>query len=144
ATPLRIRLRHPTRADVQRLADLMLDAYRGTIDYEGEVIEDAVREVEGWMTSPAALPEHSFIREVDGVFVSAVLVSRGATPLISYLMTAARWKGQGLAESLLRAAMRSLAAAGEERVELWVTDGNVPAERVYRNLGFTRVETREI
>jgi hypothetical protein len=39
-------VRPPTVADRGRLAELMLDAYRGTIDYEGETIVEAVAEVD--------------------------------------------------------------------------------------------------
>ena len=39
-----------TTADQQLLAGLMLDSYRGTIDYDGETIEDAMREVESYFS----------------------------------------------------------------------------------------------
>ena len=38
-------VRSVTRDDLQRLARLMLDAFVGTIDYEGEDLDDAVDEV---------------------------------------------------------------------------------------------------
>jgi predicted GNAT family acetyltransferase len=70
--------------------------------------------------------------------VSAALLSHSdGMPVVSYLYTGAAWKGRGLAEGLLRSVMVSLAATGRERIHLWVTAGNTPAERIYERLGFT-------
>ena len=38
-----------TPADRVVLAQLMLDAYRGTIDSEDEILDDAVDEIDGWL-----------------------------------------------------------------------------------------------
>jgi hypothetical protein len=40
-------IRRVERRDLEALAELMLDAYIGTIDYEGEDYEDAIAEVSG-------------------------------------------------------------------------------------------------
>ena len=42
--------RNPSNADQQILAELMLDAYRDTIDYDGETIGDAIHEVESYFS----------------------------------------------------------------------------------------------
>jgi ribosomal protein S18 acetylase RimI-like enzyme len=82
--------------------------------------------------------EHGRVALEGERIVSAVLVSDfEGTPLIAYVFTAADHKGRGLGNALTRMAMRSLAAAGRDRVHLWVTAGNVPAERIYERLGFT-------
>ncbi|MCP4306387.1 MAG: hypothetical protein GY788_16285, partial [bacterium] len=47
--------RAATVADHLELADLMLDAYVGTIDYEGETPEQAVEEVGGYLEAEAYL-----------------------------------------------------------------------------------------
>ena len=44
-------LRQPTLADAEPLAELMLDAYRGTIDDGGETIDNARDEVASYMAS---------------------------------------------------------------------------------------------
>lgn len=133
-------LRPPTHADRDRLAELMLDAYRGTIDYEGETLVEAVAEVDAWFASPGRLIEDSLVAIEGGEIVSAILLSDAdGVPLVAYLYTGTAWKGRGLAEGLLRAVMASLAETGRERIHLWVTVGNASAERIYERLGFVDV-----
>ena len=133
-------VRPPTLADRDGLAELMLDAYRGTIDYEGETIVEAVAEVDAWFASSGHRIEDSLVAIEAGGIVSAALLSRSdGMPVVSYLYTGAAWKGRGLAEGLLRAVMASLAASGHDRIHLWVTAGNAPAERIYERLGFVDV-----
>jgi len=69
--------------------------------------------------------------------VSASLIAlQDGQPLASYVYTGAAWKNRGLAHALLECSMDALAGAGYTTLALWVTAGNVPAERVYRALGF--------
>src|SRR5688572_6020962 len=42
--------RNPTAADKQILAELMFTSYLGTIDYAGETVEDALKEVESYFS----------------------------------------------------------------------------------------------
>jgi ribosomal protein S18 acetylase RimI-like enzyme len=136
-------VREPRPDDIERLAALMLDAYRGTIDFDGdETLSVARDEVASYLAGKSGTPllEHSHVALAGERIVSAVLVSDfEGTPLIAYLFTAADQKGRGLGDTLTRMAMCSLAAAGRDRVHLWVTAGNVPAERIYERLGFTDV-----
>ncbi|HET8777480.1 MAG TPA: GNAT family N-acetyltransferase, partial [Candidatus Limnocylindria bacterium] len=120
---------------------LMLDAYIGTIDYDGEVLDDARAEVAGWIRSGGRSLQHSFVALDGDTMASAILASIGdGVPLIAYAMTAASHKTRGLATALMEATMDSLGAAGYDRVELWVTIGNDPAEGIYERLGFRDVE----
>ena len=135
-------MRSPTVDDRDRLAELMLDAYTGTIDYDGETIVEAVAEIDGWFANRGGEPllEHSLVALEAGTIVSAALLSTlQEMPLVAYLYTDPAWKGHGLAEGLLRSVMGSLAVAGHERVHLWVTPGNTVAERIYERLGFLDV-----
>jgi GNAT superfamily N-acetyltransferase len=135
-------VRRPRSDDRGRLAELMLDAYVGTIDYDDETIVEARAEVDGWFASPAPLLEHSLVAVEAGEIVSAALMSdHEGMPLVAYLYTDPAWKGRGLAEGLLRSVMAALAAAGHDRIHLWVTAGNTPAERIYERLGFVEVAT---
>lgn len=136
-------VRRVTEDDAEALAVLMLDAYAGTIDTDGtETIADARAEVAGWLSGASVPPvlEHSYVIVYEGEPVSAVLASRvDGLPFIAYAYTAAAHKGRGLSSGLMTHAMRSIRAAGERRVHLWVTVGNVPAEQIYERLGFTDV-----
>ncbi|MGH2586692.1 MAG: GNAT family N-acetyltransferase, partial [Dehalococcoidia bacterium] len=69
--------------------------------------------------------------------VSASLIAlQDEQPLASYVFTAPAWKNRGLARALLECSMDAPAGAGYTTLALWVTAGNVPAECVYRALGF--------
>jgi hypothetical protein len=63
--------RSPTRADIPALGALMLDAYRGTIDFEEETLERSVAEIQrtfGGDYGPF-MPECSRIVEREGQIV---------------------------------------------------------------------------
>lgn len=56
-------LKPVAKSDIDALADLMLDAYRGTIDYDDEGIEDAVAEVQAYFDGErGGLPLAEFSR----------------------------------------------------------------------------------
>jgi len=139
ATGVAVRL--PTPADAEALAELMLDAYLDTIDYEGENLEDARVEVAGYLEGSPLL-ECSWLANADHGPVSASLVSFwGARdcPVVSYVMTAAAWKGRGLASDLLARSLASLAKGGYREVRAAITEGNVPSETIFTRAGFRRV-----
>jgi RimJ/RimL family protein N-acetyltransferase len=132
------RLSAPTEADSEALAELMLDAYRGTIDYDGETLAEALAEVRGYFARPA-WPRASWLGYVPGSLVGACLVEHWpavGAPLIAYVMTAARWKGRGVASALLDASLQGLAGLGETEVWAVITAGNAPSEALFRRAGF--------
>jgi ribosomal protein S18 acetylase RimI-like enzyme len=140
-------VRRPTTDDRDRLAELMLDAYVGTIDYDGETMVEAVAEIDGYFAAKAGVPvlAHSLVAVEAGRIVSAALLSNlKGLPHVAYLYTDPARKRRGLAQGLLRSAMTSLAAAGHERIYLWVTPGNTPAERIYERLGFVDVPPENV
>jgi RimJ/RimL family protein N-acetyltransferase len=121
--------------DLHPLAQLMLDAYRGTIDSEDESYEDAVDEVSSYLEDTPLL-DHSFQIKSDDRPVSAVLVSQiEGDAFIGYVMTDPDHKGRGLATEVAGRALASLQSDGYERVVLYITQGNKPSERVFRGLG---------
>jgi len=132
-------VRQPHRADLEALAELMLSAYRGTIDDEGESLEDAIQEV-GSFFDGAPLLEASLVAEDRAGLQSACLVSRyDGNPLIAYVMTRPGSKGRGHAGRLVRSTLQRLKQAGEHQVLAAITDGNTPSERLFRRLGFARI-----
>ena len=122
----------------------MLDAYNGTVDADGdETLEMARDEVSSFLAGQSGMPmlEHSRVAVEGSAIVSAVLISLFEdVPLVAYTYTGAAHKARGLADGMLRRAMGSLRSAGHERVHLWVTVGNQPAERIYARLGFRSAE----
>jgi lactoylglutathione lyase len=132
--------RMPTPADREALARLMLEAYRGTIDDEGESLDEAREEVDAWLASAPLLDGSRVLGTRDGALISAVLVSRlGDLPIIAYAMTAPPHTARGLASALLSDVVASLAAQGERAVVAFITEGNLPSERVFTRAGFERL-----
>ena len=54
--PAGVCVRGVSPADTHHLADLMLDAYRNTLDYEGEGLAEAVAEVESYFSRASLNP----------------------------------------------------------------------------------------
>ncbi|MGD9891062.1 MAG: N-acetyltransferase family protein [Dehalococcoidia bacterium] len=136
--------RHPTPDDLPALAALMLDAYQGTIDDDGETLDDALTEVASYFNLESVPPilDCSFIA-LDGDRATSASLIRlwNATPLAAYVYTGRGWKNRGLAAALLQLSINALARNGYQSLTLWVTAGNAPAEYIYRKLGFREVTT---
>jgi GNAT superfamily N-acetyltransferase len=143
---LRSRLEQPARAarnprpeERELLAHLMLAAYRGAADDEGETIAEALQEIDNVLVSADRpfIPAASFIIEVDATLASASLVSlfRGA-PMVTHVMTDQRYKRRGLGASALLSSANALREQGWSSLSLYVADSNGPALALYRKLGF--------
>jgi len=127
--------------DVTGLAQLMLAAYRGTIDDDGETLEDAQREIHKAFAGEYGrlLPSCSFVIQEKDALRSACLVSwyePTQTPLVVFLMTHPDAKRKGCARTLLQTSMRALWSQGHTKLTLIVTKGNDPALALYQSLGF--------
>jgi RimJ/RimL family protein N-acetyltransferase len=136
-----IEVRPPTRNDRPSLADLMMSAYVGTIDYDGETVEQAAEEINGYFEHEA-LPYESRLAESHGIVRSVVLVSLvEGDALIGYVMTRADDKSRGLASALLDLSMEAIWEAGYNRVRGFITEGNAPSERLFTRTGFEVIGT---
>jgi hypothetical protein len=130
--------RRPTIDDHESLASLMLDAYTGTIDYDGETIDDARQEIGRYFAGKPLL-ECSNLCFDQGILVSACLIGiydDPLTPLVGYIMTRGAFKRTGLAQRLLEASLGDLVRAGHKQVGAWITEGNKPSERLHLGLNF--------
>ncbi len=140
-----VTFRHPLAADAEAIAVLMFEAYRGTIDAEPtDTVDTARGEVATTFEGGYGdlIPEASFLAEEGGELVSASLVTRWRDhPLIAFTMTTPGRKGRGLSRAALVRSLAALVDAGEDHVDLAVTDGNEPAQHLYRTLGFVEVES---
>lgn len=134
-------VRAATAEDHLELADLMMDAYLGTIDYEGETPEQAVEEVGGYLESASYL-EVSRVAVFEGTIRCAVMMSRIAgVPLVGFVMTRAAVKGQGVASALLDIATDAVWVAGAEEIRAFITEGNLPSEAIFLSAGYERIAT---
>lgn len=129
------RIRPIRPEDASDLAALMLDAYRDTIDYDGEDLDDAVAEVASFFGNDPLLDMCRVL--VDHMeIVTGILVSEtedGA--FIGYVMTRASHKGRGLGTLATRHALAALAKAGYQKVVFYITKDNEPSERLFASLG---------
>lgn len=130
------------RTDADSLARLMLEAYRGTVDDSGETLDDARAEVAKTLDGGYGRFDFdaSEVIERGAEIVSCTMVTHyEGLPMIAFSLTLPEWRRQGLARAGLRRTMNRLAQAGHQRVQLAVTSGNTPAERLYESLGFADV-----
>lgn len=139
------RLAQPAPADAEALAVLMLDAYRGTIDFDDETLDDARAEVAGFLDGRDGPPmlECSWAAWSDGELAAACLAGWWAAreaPLIAYCLTRAIDKGRGLGTWLLARTLDALAEAGHGAVWAVITDGNLPSQALFRRAGFAHVD----
>lgn len=140
-----LRVRKPEKSDVAELAELMLDSYRGTIDYDGETISEATREVKSYFERVDSTPmlSCSLVALSGDRILSACLVSKWekrSNPMISYIMTRSDFKGQGLGKALVHRSLQCIKDAGYEGAVAIVTEGHTPSERLLASLGFRKVQ----
>ena len=131
--------RAPTPADQAALAELMLAAYRGTVDDEGETLADAMVVMQQWADGDFGQPMWAVSEVVqrEDQLVAATLVTLWQDlPLVAFVMTHPAWQRQGLARAGLQRAMRRLSAGDETVLRLVVTASNAPAMALYEQLGF--------
>ncbi len=138
--PLPMREVHlASEEELQAIARLYYESYLGTIDDEGEGPEGALAEVrhiaEGqYGTFLAAC---SLALEHDGRLAGAALVTEWReAALLAEVMIQPDHRGRGYARPLIQAAMNACLDAGWQEMVLTVTLGNVPAEGLYRRMGF--------
>jgi RimJ/RimL family protein N-acetyltransferase len=137
-------LRQPVEADRESLARLMLSAYRGSVDDDGETLDDTRQEVSAYFAGRDARPllGSSWLCLVSDELASACLAGwweAGRVPVIAYVMTDAGHKRRGLAAAALRATLQSLQGQGFAEVRACITEGNTASERLHARLGFVRV-----
>jgi len=131
-------------SDKEALAALMLDAYRGTVDYDGESLNDALREIDHVCSGSYGrfLSDCSFVLDGEAGLNSACLVTLlnegkpDETPLLAFAMTRKRDQRRGLSSALILRSVAALSGLGYSRLSLAVTADNLPARRLYEKLGF--------
>jgi L-amino acid N-acyltransferase YncA len=119
------------------LAALLLDAYRNTIDDEGEDFDDAYAAIDQYLTRIER--PHSFVVvEQDIVNAFAFVVVVGEIRYIDPVVVAPSLKRRGLGRATAQLCLDALATAGITEVRATITDGNTASERLFAGLGFIR------
>ncbi|QCV88148.1 GNAT family N-acetyltransferase [Acidipropionibacterium jensenii] len=126
------------------VAPLMLAAYKGTPDDEGESLADTVAILRSTMGGGFGrwLPQASFLaRDDSGRSVGAIVTALedDGTPFIVFVFVAPDRGGQGIASGLIGRSCRTLCESGYSTVRLWVNTANERAVSLYRRLSFVDV-----
>ncbi|MBU7032716.1 MAG: GNAT family N-acetyltransferase [Theionarchaea archaeon] len=131
-----------SQKDREALGSLMLEAYRETIDYEGETLTEACQEIQNTFEGKngAFLPSCSFLIERNDHILSACLITfyeKMNMPLVAYMMTHPEYQNLGMGTFLLKTSINALLDSGYGNACLVVTKGNDPAYHLYEKLGFS-------
>ena len=134
--------------DYGSLGHLMLEAYKGTVDYDGESLEDAVGEMKGTLEGKygALIGQASHVIEENDLSAAAVIFTfneKEKMPLLTFAMTQPTFKNNGMSKYLIRKSLNSLLDLGYNECFLVVTDGNQPAQTMYEKMGFKPSKSRE-
>jgi ribosomal protein S18 acetylase RimI-like enzyme len=137
--------RNITHSDYQSLGKLMLEAYKGTIDYEGESLEDSVTEIKGTLEGKYGVFIESASYLIENV-AAVIFTINGEEnlPLLTFAMTHPSFKNKGMSKHLIRKGFNSLLSLGYKECFLVVTDGNQPAQSMYERMGFKLSKTKEL
>jgi predicted GNAT family acetyltransferase len=121
----------------------MHDAYRGTVDDEGETLEQSVEEIRAAIGGKYGqfIPGSSFLIEDGSKPISTTLVTMWeGSPLLAFVMTHPDHARRGMGTFLVQRTIDSLLEQGYEELDLFVTRTNEPAVRIYERLGFRDVK----
>lgn len=123
------------------LAALMFESYQGTVDDDGETLEDAMAEIDGTIRGRygALIAGASFIRrspEGSGIIAASLLTLYQGLPLLAFSMTHPRYQRRGHARALITASIAALQDRGDTELHLSVHEANQAAIGLYRSIGF--------
>jgi ribosomal protein S18 acetylase RimI-like enzyme len=133
-----------TRNDGPALGALLLAAYQGSTDYQGETLEEATTVAQEMLGGRYGLllNRGSFVIEQARQPIGACIITLWkGTPLVCDLMVHPAHTNQGLGTFLLKQSANTLFEQGYRDLLLYVTVGNDNAQHIYEKLGF-QVEER--
>lgn len=125
--------------DVNNLAIAMLEAFKDTVDFEGETLEDLGKEILEVIESEFVIfiPEASFQIKHNNQVLSVILVSLYKDkPLISELFTVKNSVNLGMASTLIKKSINALILLGYSDLVLYVHPKNFQAINLYKKIGF--------
>lgn len=140
-------LRHVEIQYLHAMAEAVLDAYRDTVDYEGEDLDQTMDELTRVFNDyyGPLLTEASFlIMEKEEVKAGVLVCLYRNEPTITYTFTRKKEQRLGYATLLIMKAADVLYRQGHHSLYLYVTVENSGALRLYESLGFSEVPTTTI
>lgn len=125
--------------DINNLAIAMLDAFKDTVDFENETLEELSKEILEVIESDFGIfiPEASFQIKQNDQVLSVILVSLyKEKPLISELFTAKNSVNLGMASTLIKKSINALILLKYSDLVLYVHPKNFQAINLYKKIGF--------
>ncbi|MBB6452049.1 GNAT superfamily N-acetyltransferase [Salirhabdus euzebyi] len=128
-----------TSVNTSMLGNLMYSAYKDTIDYEGETVEQFIKEIQATLNGKYGklLSDCSYMIELKNLPVATTIISlfKGA-PFVTYNVTHPEHHNKGFSTFLIKKSINSLVEQGYKELFLMVTEGNASAQHMYRKIGF--------
>jgi len=134
---LQVRLVTPWDVDNEDLAALLLASYGGTVDDEGEDLDDARTAIAHYLGTAVRGPSVVALHGHRIVAIAFVVIVRGLH-YVDPVAVAPEWKRNGIGRYVALAAIQRL-PADSTAIGAVITDGNGPSERLFRGLGFRRI-----
>jgi GNAT superfamily N-acetyltransferase len=139
-----LKLRATEARDSEAMGALLLDAYRGTIDDEGEDMRAAIGVARDFFAGANGRVQYDITvgawRGETLVAVCAVAwLDTRACPFVAYAATASEAKRQGVGRLVVGESVRRAGKAGHKEIRAFITEGNTPSERLFGALGFEPV-----
>ncbi|MBX9721485.1 MAG: GNAT family N-acetyltransferase [Candidatus Obscuribacterales bacterium] len=127
-----------TSAQAEQFGELLYASYKGTVDDEGETLEESKQEAKESLDGKygPAIWEASFAISANNMLASACLVIDRQGPFMAYVVTSPQFQGKGLAKELIFHSLNALHLRADKNLTLVVTATNTPALALYRKLGF--------
>ena len=127
----------------QRVTDAVMRERKYLAFVEGFPIDEAAL----FVARNMRLRNPQIVAEHDGDIVGWCDIRRESIPVYSHtghlgMGVLAKYRGQGLGERLIRAAIEAARETGFERIELSVYGRNVPGMALYRKVSFVHEGTR--
>lgn len=126
-------------SDAKAVAECLFDAYRAALPDDEQTPEQALENVCSALKDPKQpwIPEASYLLKDHLGVQGAIIITRfEGLPLVNQLVVRPDNWGRGIGENLLQSAMKRLIDRGETTLQLYVLLDNVPAKRLYENMGF--------
>ena len=125
---------------ISRQSIVYAEEYGWDISYEALVAEICAQFIKNY----DATREHCWIAEVDGKPVGSVFLVRASDELAKLRLLAVEKeaRGLGIGRALVEQCIRSAREKGYKRMTLWTQSILVAARQIYRDTGFTLVDSK--
>lgn len=134
---------NPKKVDKNLLAQAMYNAYKCSIDYENDTIEDFKQELQNLFNNVYGkyIEEASFCVGNSNVIIAAVFFADfKGEPTLTYCFSNTEYRENGLAQNLIKKSENKLVDLGYKKSYLYLTLENIEAYNLFESLGYIEIE----